>query len=103
RFHRDWSTRCFPKSPHHFPEGSMSRFRSHVGASVVWLLVSCADFSSPKERALTPHQPSRALNPAGTVVVYPGNMHGWVFSNDEDGSDCTRATLFLPVPCALTA
>jgi hypothetical protein len=33
------------------------------------------------------------INPSGTVVVSPFNMHGWTLYNDQSDAVCTDATV----------
>ncbi len=42
---------------------------------------------------LAPTSASFLINPAGTVVVSPFNMHGWVFYNDATDTPCTDSAV----------
>jgi subtilisin family serine protease len=56
-------------------------------------LLGCHDLMAPLRSLLTPVTANKYLNPAGTVVVYPGNLHGWAFYDDQASVACTTVTV----------
>ena len=55
------------------------------------VLLGCHDLMAPVRSLLTPDAANKYLNPAGTVVVYPGSMRGWAFFDDQASVACTTA------------
>jgi hypothetical protein len=57
------------------------------------LTASCAHDATAPAAAVAPRKASFLINPAGTVVVSPFNMHGWTFYDDQNDVACTDATV----------
>jgi len=57
------------------------------------LTANCAHDATAPAAAIAPHKASLLINPAGTVVVSPFNMHGWTFVDDQNDVACSDATV----------
>ncbi len=55
-------------------------------------LLACHDLTLPLRHLLAPDTGAKYLNGAGTVVVYPGNMHGWSFYAHNTHTTCADTT-----------
>lgn len=55
-------------------------------------LLACQDLTLPLRHLLAPDTGAKYLNGAGTVVVYPGNMHGWSFYAHNTHTTCADTT-----------
>jgi hypothetical protein len=72
------------------------RFRFMSSAAVVVLAAltaNCAHDATAPAAAIAPSKANFLINPSGTVVVSPFNMHGWTFVNDQNDAACTDATV----------
>jgi hypothetical protein len=61
-------------------------------ATVITLL-GCNDLMAPLHSLMKAESANKYLNPTGSVVVYPGGMHGWAFYDDQAGVVCTNVAL----------
>lgn len=61
-------------------------------------VLGCHDLMAPLRSLLTPDTANKYLNPAGTVVVYPGSMGGWAFYDDQASVACATVAV-----CAMVA
>lgn len=53
-----------------------------------FLVVACRDIVAPDTGTENVDRSAALINPSGRVVVHPGDMHGWVFYNDQTGAVC---------------
>ena len=71
-----------------------SRVMSSAAAVLLAALTAnCAHDATAPAAAIAPHKASLLINPAGTVVVSPFNMHGWTFVDDQNDVACSDATV----------
>jgi hypothetical protein len=54
---------------------------------------ACRDLTAPLFGSA--RNPNNLLNPSGTVVVSPGNLHGWTLYNDQTDTACTDGAVCL--------
>ena len=54
----------------------------------VLMVVACRDLVAPDRGTSNVDQSAALINLSGRVVVHPGDMHGWVFYNDQTGAVC---------------
>lgn len=68
-------------------------FMSLTALGMALAVFACRDVTAPSFG--TEPDASHMLNPVGTVVVSPGNMRGWAFSNDQTNAACDGAACLL--------
>ncbi|MCY7378155.1 MAG: hypothetical protein LH467_02310 [Gemmatimonadaceae bacterium] len=60
--------------------------------ALIVTILACRDITSPTG-GRDPGSSSHLLNPSGSVVVSPADMHGWAFYNDQNGTLCADSAV----------
>jgi hypothetical protein len=85
-----WTVAFLAHSPSLMQRGTLVSL-STLGLALT--VFACRDLTAPLFGSA--RNPNNLLNPSGTVVVSPGNLHGWTLYNDQTDTACTDGTVCL--------